>query len=132
RTPEVPLSLSFTPFVQIAFLVDVWRRRAHVDFGRYAMFVAFFPHLIAGPIVRWNELGPQLADRTRYRVSSMNIALGLTVFCLGLAKKLLIADRLALFVAPVFDAAARGGPVTRAAAWGAPAGYSAAPSFRFS
>src|SRR5258705_8074611 len=86
RPPEVPLALSFTTFVQIAFLIDVWRRRAKVDFGRYAMFVAFFPHLIAGPIVRWNELGPQLADRDRYRPSCMNFTLGLTIFCFFLAK----------------------------------------------
>ena len=92
--------------MQIAFLVDVWRRRDRVG-SAYAMFVAFFPHLIAGPIVRWDELGPQLRDLSRYRVDWNNIALGLTIFCLGLAKKVLIADNLSPFVAPVFDAAAR-------------------------
>src|SRR6185503_17743861 len=67
RAPEVPLALSFTTFVQIAFLVDVFRRRGAVNFPIYAMFVAFFPHLIAGPIVRWEELGPQLRDAARNR-----------------------------------------------------------------
>src|SRR5262249_54968945 len=75
HAPDVPLALSFTTFVQIAFLVDVWRRREAVSFPIYAMFVAFFPHLIAGPIVRWEELGPQLRDRARYRPDWDNIAL---------------------------------------------------------
>jgi D-alanyl-lipoteichoic acid acyltransferase DltB (MBOAT superfamily) len=132
NAPAVPLALSFTTFVQIAFLVDVWRRRSRVEFPIYAMFVSFFPHLIAGPIVRWNELGPQLRDLRRYRVDWHNIALGLTIFCLGLSKKVLIADKLSRFVAPVFDAAARGEPLTAAAAWGASYCYTAQLYFDFS
>ena len=129
---EVPLALSFTTFVQIAFLADVWRRRARVEFGPYAMFVAFFPHLIAGPIVRWSELGPQIADRLRYRVDWNNVALGLTIFTLGLAKKVLIADQVAPHVGPVFEAAANGEPLTAFAAWGAAFAYSAQLYFDFS
>jgi alginate O-acetyltransferase complex protein AlgI len=132
NAPEVPLALSFTTFVQIAFLVDVWRRRGTVNFPIYAMFVAFFPHLIAGPIVRWDELGPQLRDRARYRPDWNNIALGLTIFCLGLAKKVLIADTLARHVGPVFEAAARGEALTAAAAWGAAYAYTAQLYFDFS
>ena len=130
--PKVPLALSFTTFVQIAFLVDVWRRREAGAFGPYAMFVAFFPHLIAGPIVRWTELGPQIADPARYRVDWSNVSLGLTIFLFGLAKKVLIADQLGEFVAPVFDAAARGEAVTAAAAWGGALAYSAQLYFDFS
>jgi len=130
--PDVPLALSFTTFVQIAFLVDIWRRRGRVEFPIYAMFVSFFPHLIAGPIVRWDELGPQLRDRERYRVDWNNVALGLTIFCLGLTKKVLIADNLSRFVAPVFDAAARGEALTAAAAWGAAYAYTAQLYFDFS
>src|ERR1700730_8376737 len=51
--PHGPLALSFPTFVQVAFLVHIHKRRTAVDFRRYALFVAFFPHLIAGPIVRW-------------------------------------------------------------------------------
>ncbi len=130
--PSVPLALSFTTFVQIAFIVHVWRARAVPAFSRYAMFVSFFPHLIAGPIVRWNELGPQISDRLRYKPDWNNIAVGLTVFCLGLGKKVLIADRLAPHVAPVFDAAALGQPITAVAAWGAAFAYSAQLYFDFS
>ena len=132
RPPAVPLALSFTTFVQIAFLVHVWRHRPSFEFTRYAMFVAFFPHLIAGPIVRWSELGPQIGDRLRYRLDVSNVALGLTVFCLGLGKKVLIADRLAPHIAPVFDAAALGEPITALAAWGASFAYSAQLYFDFS
>ena len=115
--PNVPLALSFTTFVQIAFLVHVHQRRPSLDFKRYALFVAFFPHLIAGPIVRWSSLGRQIADKGRYRVDWDNIALGLTIFTFGLAKKVLLADPLSPHVAGVFDAAARGDPVTACAAW---------------
>ena len=66
--PDVPLALSFTTFVQVAFLVELERDRSPIVFRPYAMFVTFFPHLIAGPIVRWTELGPQLTDKARYRV----------------------------------------------------------------
>ena len=130
--PNVPLALSFTTFVQIAFLVETARKPADVQLPRYAMFVAFFPHLIAGPIVRWSELGPQIADRLRYRLDWNNIALGLTIFVLGLTKKVLFADKLAIHVAPVFDAAAAGVPVTAAAAWGASLAYSLQLYFDFS
>lgn len=130
--PDVPLALSFTTFVQIAFLIETARRRTSLHFPTYAMFVSFFPHLIAGPIVRWNELGPQLADRLRYRVDWNNIAVGLTIFVLGLTKKVLLADRLAPHVGLVFDAAAAGVPVTATAAWGASIAYSLQLYFDFS
>jgi D-alanyl-lipoteichoic acid acyltransferase DltB (MBOAT superfamily) len=130
--PNVPLALSFTTFVQIAFLVDVYRRRMPVDFRRYALFVSFFPHLIAGPIVRWSDLGPQIGDRARYRVNWDNVALGLTIFTCGLFKKVIIADQLAIFVAPVFNAAAQGEAVTGVAAWAGAFAYSAQLYFDFS
>jgi D-alanyl-lipoteichoic acid acyltransferase DltB (MBOAT superfamily) len=117
--PNVPLALSFTTFVQIAFLVHVYQRRKVVNFNHYALFVAFFPHLIAGPIVRFSSLGPQISDQARYRPDWDNIAVGLTILVLGLAKKVLIADSLSPHVGMVFDAAARGEPVMAAAAWGA-------------
>jgi D-alanyl-lipoteichoic acid acyltransferase DltB (MBOAT superfamily) len=130
--PNVPLALSFTTFVQIAFLVEVYRRRASPGLKHYALFVAFFPHLIAGPIVRWRNLGRQIADPSRYRLDWANVALGLTIFTFGLAKKVLIADQLAPHVAPVFDAATLGEPVTAFAAWGAALAFSAQIYFDFS
>jgi D-alanyl-lipoteichoic acid acyltransferase DltB (MBOAT superfamily) len=130
--PDVPLALSFTTFVQVAFLVELARRPVQVSFPKYSMFVAFFPHLIAGPIVRWTELGPQLDDPARYRVDWDNVARGLTIFILGLAKKILIADQLSPYVALVFDAAAAGQPIGAAAAWGGSIAYSLQLFFDFS
>jgi len=130
--PNVPLALSFTTFVQIAFLVHVHRNRTRMPFNQYALFVAFFPHLIAGPIVRWGSLGRQIGDASRYRVDWDNVALGLTILVLGLVKKVLIADPLAPHVAGVFDAAARGDPLTAFAAWAATFAYVAEIYFDFS
>jgi len=130
--PSVPLALSFTTFVQIAFLVESYRKAPATPLSHYAVFVSFFPHLIAGPIVRWSELGLQIADKERYRPDWGNIARGLTVFCLGLGKKVLIADKLAVFVAPVFDAAAAGSPISAVAGWGASIAYSLQLYFDFS
>ena len=135
RAPQpaaVPLALSFTTFVQIAFLVHIWQKRSSVEFPQYAMFVSFFPHLIAGPIVRWSDLGSQIADPVRYKVDFQNVAVGLTMFAFGLAKKVLIADGLSPWVSPVFDAAVRGEPITAFAAWGAAFAYSAQLYFDFS
>jgi alginate O-acetyltransferase complex protein AlgI len=115
--PRVPLALSFTTFVQIAFLVEIYRRRKFVALDRYALFVSFFPHLIAGPIVRWGSFGSQINDDTRYRLDWNNVALGLTIFVFGLAKKVIIADPLSPHVGVIFDAAARGEAVTTLAAW---------------
>ena len=129
---DVPLALSFTTFVQIAFLVEAARQPTSTAFPRYAMFVSFFPHLIAGPIVRWTELGTQLADKARYRINWQNIACGLTIFCLGLLKKALFADSLAAFVSPVFNAASLDLPITAVAAWGASFAYSLQLYFDFS
>jgi len=132
KPPDVPLALSFTTFVQIAFLVYVHQRRNRVEFDRYALFVAFFPHLIAGPIVRWGSFGKQIGDPERYRVDWNNIALGLTIFIFGLAKKVVIADSLSPHVAQVFGAASRGESVTAFAAWAGCVAFALQVYFDFS
>jgi D-alanyl-lipoteichoic acid acyltransferase DltB (MBOAT superfamily) len=130
--PIVPLALSFTTFVQIAFLVDVHKRRRAPDLASYSAFVLFFPHLIAGPIVRWSSLGRQLRDPARYQLNWDNISLGLVIFTFGLVKKVLIADSLSPHTIPVYETVARGEPVTAAAAYGASFGYMAQIYFDFS
>jgi D-alanyl-lipoteichoic acid acyltransferase DltB (MBOAT superfamily) len=130
--PNVPLALSFTTFVQIAFLVHLYQKRISMPFNQYALFVAFFPHLIAGPIVRWSSLGRQIGDPARYRLDWDNVALGLTILVFGLVKKVLIADPLSPHVAGVFDAAARGDPVAAFAAWAASFAFIAEIYFDFS
>lgn len=99
----LPLGISFHTFQGISYTVDVYRRqiKAVDSFLDYALFVAFFPQLAAGPIVRAAEFLPQLA--TPPRVTAEQVTDGLRLFAFGLAKKLFIADQLdALFVSPVF------------------------------
>lgn len=102
----LPLAISFYTFTQIAYLVDTYRgetQHSHYDFVTYGVFVCFFPQLIAGPILRHDELIPQFRKLENFVVSYRNIILGLTLFILGLSKKVLIADNLSPWVSPVFD-----------------------------
>lgn len=100
----LPIGISFFTFQQIAYLVDVREgksdRYAPAD---YALFVAFFPQLIAGPIVHHREMMPQFARGLGPRAE--DVALGLTIFAAGLFKKTVLADNLAGFATPVFAAA---------------------------
>ncbi len=99
----LPLGISFHTFQGISYTVDVYRRqiKAVRSFLDYALFVAFFPQLAAGPIVRAAEFLPQMV--TPPTPSAKQVADGLHLFLLGLSKKLFIADQLdVLFVSPVF------------------------------
>ncbi|MGE4552367.1 MAG: MBOAT family protein [Desulfovibrionaceae bacterium] len=92
----LPLAISFFTLQQIAFLVDVREGRARPgDLLDYATFVAFFPQLIAGPIVHHSEIMPQLADPATKRPDFGNMARGLTYFAIGLFKKVVVADTFA-------------------------------------
>lgn len=91
----LPLGISFFTFQQIGFLVDTYRGDIDkIDFVDYALFVSFFPQLIAGPIVSQDEMLPQFKNIQGRRADYEGIARGLTLFVLGLAKKVLIADTL--------------------------------------
>jgi alginate O-acetyltransferase complex protein AlgI len=99
----LPLGISFFTFTQIAFLVDSYRREAREsDMTRYTLFVAYFPHLIAGPLVHHRQLMPQFF-REATTLTAGNVAVGLCLFSIGLAKKLLVADPISQYVDPVFD-----------------------------
>src|SRR3954468_21630198 len=103
----LPLGISFFTFTQIGYLVDVKQEVAKTrDPLSYALFVTFFPHLIAGPILHNREMMPQFADKATYRFSSGNIAVGLTIFAIGMAKKVLLADPLSADVAAHFGRSA--------------------------
>jgi D-alanyl-lipoteichoic acid acyltransferase DltB (MBOAT superfamily) len=99
----LPLAISFFTFQQIAFLVDAYRGLvANVGLREYMLFVLFFPQLIAGPIVHHAEMMPQFdAGRVRDNLA-YKFACGLALFTLGMAKKVLVADSLAPFVATVY------------------------------
>ena len=102
----LPLAISFYTFQQIAYLVDSYRQETkEYDFLNYAVFVTFFPQLIAGPIVHHAEMMPQF-DKLKNKVqNSYNIALGLFIFSMGLFKKVVIADTFALWATQGFDVA---------------------------
>ncbi len=128
----LPLGISFFTFQQIMFLVDAYRDESEPEpLLHYACFVAFFPHLIAGPIVRPRHIIPQFAALTLTGACE-NVAAGLEIFLLGLAKKVVLADGLARFADPGFAAAARGDAITLVEAWVALLAYALQIYFDFS
>ena len=103
----LPLAISFFTFQQIAYLVDSYREEMReYDFLNYALFVTFFPQLIAGPIVHHKEMMPQFASQSNKSKNYTNISLGLFVFSLGLFKKVVIADTFANWATLGFDGTA--------------------------
>ena len=105
----LPLGISFFTFTQIAFLVDTHRGRAQEpNFTNYVLFVTFFPHLIAGPVLHHKDMMPQFASSTTYHVQWNKVSAGLLLFTLGLCKKILWADSLAPYVTGVFDGVSTG------------------------
>jgi len=128
----LPLGISFFTFQQIAYLVDVMRgARVERDIVSYTLFVSFFPHLIAGPLVHHAEMIPQF-KRGRTGRSAVLAARGLAIFAAGLFKKVVIADNLAQFVSPVFAHLDAGGGVTTTWAWLATLSYTLQIYFDFS
>jgi D-alanyl-lipoteichoic acid acyltransferase DltB (MBOAT superfamily) len=102
----LPLAISFFTFQQIAYLVDSYRGETkEYDFLNYALFVTFFPQLIAGPIVHHSEMMPQFASRWNLVKNYKHIAAGLFIFSIGLFKKVVIADGFAVWATAGFDTA---------------------------
>ncbi|WP_157117950.1 MBOAT family O-acyltransferase [Oceanicoccus sagamiensis] len=100
----LPLAISFFTFQQIAFLVDSYKSITHeYSFTKYVLFVCFFPQLIAGPIVHHAQLIPQFSYQNIKKNLSTKVAKGLSIFTIGLSKKVLIADSLAPIANAVFD-----------------------------
>jgi D-alanyl-lipoteichoic acid acyltransferase DltB (MBOAT superfamily) len=120
----LPLAISFFTFQQLSYLVDVHRGEpAERDLLHYALFVAFFPQLIAGPIVRQQELAPQFRDDAPPAPVRALLAAGLSLFLLGLFKKTVLADGVAAYATPVFEAADRGATITFFESWGGALAY---------
>jgi alginate O-acetyltransferase complex protein AlgI len=128
----LPLGISFFTFEQISYLVDVRRGQTRPSlYLHYALFVSFFPRLVAGPILRYNEIAPQFL-RARSSHLAEDLAVGLTMFFIGLLKKSLLADGIAPYAAPVFAAADRGEPLDVLIAWGGALAYTCQLYFDFS
>lgn len=128
----LPLGISFYTFTQIAYLADVYAKKAHEYApANYALFVTWFPHLIAGPIMHHREMMPQFAAAFRAKIDLRLVLIGLSIFSVGLAKKVLLADQVAPFADAVFN---RGAllPLTFAEAWVGALAYTMQIYFDFS
>ena len=127
----LPLGISFFTFTQIAYLVDTFRGEAKVyNFLNYALFVTFFPHLIAGPILHHREMMPQFESRWNLAVRYRNVLLGIFIFSIGIFKKVIIADTFAIWANSGFDGS--GLSLDFFSAWGASLSYTFQLYFDFS
>jgi alginate O-acetyltransferase complex protein AlgI len=131
---SVPVAgISFYTFTQIAFLVDC--RRGLVSersFVHYVLFVTYFPHLIAGPVLHHAQMMPQFARASTYRLDTSKLALGLAIFTFGLAKKLLVADPLGQYADLMFNGVRDGLEPSVGTAWVGVLAYTLQIYFDFS
>ncbi len=114
----VPVGVSFFTFIQIGYLVDAYNGHlVSSSFSRYVVFAAFFPCVTAGPLVMQREIMEQLEDRDDGAFDLRRLLTGLTLFGMGLFKKVVLADSIAPFANTVFDSASTGGPVDALTSW---------------
>ncbi|MSP02303.1 MAG: MBOAT family protein [Acetobacteraceae bacterium] len=129
----LPLAISFFTFQQIVSLADSYHAPdRETDLLHCAAFITFFPHLIAGPLVRPGDIVPQLQAQGLATARAENLSAGLVIFLLGLGKKLVLADMFGGFADTGFDAAARGETLTLFEAWYATLAYALQIYFDFS
>jgi len=129
----LPLAISFFTLQQIAFLIDSYQREdTEYSFLQYCLFVTFFPQLVAGPIVYRGEMLPQFSKKSFFRFKKENIAIGQTIFIIGLFKKVVFADTLALISFPIFSSAELGNNLNFIDAWGGALAYTFQIYFDFS
>jgi alginate O-acetyltransferase complex protein AlgI len=128
----LPLGISFFVFQKISYLIDLRRGDRHIyAFLDFCMFVTFFPQLIAGPLVRHNEIIHQFALDPRRPEMWENLSRGFVLFVIGVAKKVALADTLAMVADPLFTRAA-GVSLSAAEAWTATGAYTLQIYFDFS
>jgi D-alanyl-lipoteichoic acid acyltransferase DltB (MBOAT superfamily) len=129
----LPLGISFFTFQQITYLVDSYYNITEkCSFLHYCLFVVFFPQLIAGPIVRHKEIIPQFIKKTIYKLRYKDLAIGGTIFIIGLFKKTVIADGISIYPDSLFSAAEIGMSITFIEAWIGSIAYTLQIYFDFS
>jgi D-alanyl-lipoteichoic acid acyltransferase DltB (MBOAT superfamily) len=132
RSLILPLGISFYTFQQLTLLADISSGRIQdLRFRDFLLFVTFFPHLIAGPIVHHREMMPQFRQAD-YRLNWENLAIGGVLLSVGLCKKVILADGIANFVSPIFIDAASGTPISLLPAWAGAVGFTLQMYFDFS
>ncbi|MDC6170510.1 MBOAT family O-acyltransferase [Paucibacter sp. XJ19-41] len=105
----LPIGISFFSFTQIAFLADSYQKGTReYRFSHYGLFVTYFPHLIAGPVLHHAQMMPQFRDPATYRIQPAMLAAGLAIFVLGLVKKVVLADGISPYADAVFNPADAG------------------------
>lgn len=129
----LPLAISFFTFQQIAYVVDTYKGApCEASLWRYTLFVSFFPQLIAGPVVHARTVLPQFHRLGSRDYQAHNLAVGLAMFAIGLIKKAVIADSVAVYATPVFLAAGGGADPDFFTAWGGALAYTFQLYFDFS
>jgi alginate O-acetyltransferase complex protein AlgI len=114
----LPIGISFFTFTQIAFLADAYLKGVReYKFIHYGLFVTYFPHLVAGPVLHHAQMMPQFGDARTYRFDGAHFAGGLAIFALGLFKKVVLADGVAPYADAVFKPADAGALPDLAEAW---------------
>lgn len=129
----LPIGISFFTFTQIAFLADSYQKGVkEVRTTHYGLFVTYFPHLVAGPVLHHAQMMPQFAQDSTYRIDGANVAAGATIFAIGLFKKIVLADSISPYADTVFGAADGGTPLTADEGWIAALAYTFQLYFDFS
>lgn len=114
----LPVGISFFTFTQIAFLADVYQKGVReYHFIPFGLFVTYFPHLVAGPVLHHARMMPQFKDASTYRLNLANVSAGLSIFALGLFKKIILADSISPYADAVFDGALNGQEPDFVEAW---------------
>ncbi|MBF0399303.1 MAG: MBOAT family protein [Magnetococcales bacterium] len=132
-TMILPLGISFFTFTQIAYVVDVYRGSLPEErFVCYFLFVTWFPHLIAGPILHHREMMPQFYTALKAPLQRDHLATGLTWVAVGLFKKAVLADGMAHLATPLFQGASAGALPGWVAAWSGLSAYALQLYFDFS
>ncbi|MDB5512808.1 MAG: putative alginate o-acetyltransferase AlgI [Enterovirga sp.] len=130
----LPLGISFFTFHHVMYLTDLRAGRApRYGLADYAFYIAFFPQVLAGPLVRWSEVMHQTGERPYARPDAAErVARGVMLLVIGLGKKVFLGDPLAQYVNPVFQAAADGNAISVLEAWQATLGFTFQIYFDFS
>jgi alginate O-acetyltransferase complex protein AlgI len=94
----LPLGVSFFTFTQITYLIECYNKNVKVkNFFSYILFVTFFPHLIAGPLLRYTSIINQFLDKKIFTIDKTKVVVGIAIFIIGLGKKILIADNIGYY-----------------------------------
>lgn len=129
----LPIGISFFTFTQIAFLADTFQKGVReVRATHYGLFVTYFPHLVAGPVLHHAQMMPQFAQDATYRIDGANVAAGAAIFAIGLFKKIVLADSISPYADTLFTAADGGTALTATEGWIAALAYTFQLYFDFS